>query len=237
MRTANAIAILGLASALMGTACNRTDSANEPPTASTTAEDRGVRERADDVTELDKQLGEIDRKWTEMQAEVKEEARTPTAGLRAEVREDVAQVKEAVAGLKTTTPENWWERHQQATEQTLADIEADVQRFAKAPAAPARPAPAEPVGTAGFEQRRDAWVANARARIDAMESRLEGVKADGARETELQDTRARIDKLQDDLDRLRSVSPDEWWSVSNARVREYLDRVERSIGRLDNDKG
>lgn len=237
MRTANAIAILGVAAALVGTACNRTDRANEPPTASTTAEDRSVQERADDVTELDKRLGEIDRKWAEMQAEVKEEGRTPTTGLRAEVREDVAQVKDAVAGLKTTTPDNWWERHQQATEQTLADIQADVQRFAKGAAPQTPPVPAEPVGTAGFEQRRDAWVASARARIDAMEERLEDVKADGARETELQDTRARIDKLQDDLDRLRSVSADEWWSVNNARVREYLDRVEKSIGRLDNDKG
>ena len=105
MRTANAIAILGVASALVGTACNRTDRANEPPTASTTAEDRSVQERADDVTELDKRLGEIDRKWAEMQAEVKEEGRTPTTGLRAEVREDVAQIKDAVAGLKTTTPD------------------------------------------------------------------------------------------------------------------------------------
>jgi len=47
---------------------------------------------------------------------------------------------------------------------------------------------------------------------------------------------ARIDKLQDDLDRLPSVSADEWWDVSAALVRGYIDRVERSIGRLDNDK-
>jgi hypothetical protein len=156
--------------------------------------------------------------------------------LREEVREDVANVKEAVAGLKTTTPENWWERHQRATERTLDDIQADVQRFAKGAVPQPPAAPAQQVGTAGFEEAREAWVANAHARLDAMEERLQDVKADGARETELQDTRARIDKLQDDLDRLRSVSADEWWDVSRARVREYLDRVERSIGRLDNDK-
>ena len=69
-----------------------------------------------------------------------------------------------------------------------------------------------------------------------MEERLKDVKADGPQETELEDTRARIDKLQDDLDRLRNVSPEEWWDVSTARVREYIDRVERSIGRLDNDE-
>jgi hypothetical protein len=50
------------------------------------------------------------------------------------------------------------------------------------------------------------------------------------------DSRARIDKLQDDLDRLRTASADDWWTVSAERVDEYVDRVERSIGRLNNDK-
>jgi len=237
MRKANAIAILTVASALVGAACNRPAPAEErAEVAAEAADDGAVKERIDDVAELDKRVVDLDHKWTEMQAEVKEEQAAPTAALRQEVREDVANVKEAIAGLKTTTPENWWERHQQATERTLGDIDADVQRFAKGTPPPAAPAPTQPVGTAGFEAQRDAWVASARTRLDAMEKRLEGVKADGALETELQDTRARIDKLQDDLDRLRTVSADEWWDVSRARVREYIDRVERSIGRLDNDK-
>jgi DNA repair exonuclease SbcCD ATPase subunit len=235
MRQAKAIAILALVSGLGAPACNRPP-AEDRAAASDNARDR-VRERNDDVAELDKRVAEIEHKWTDMQAKVKEENLKPTAALRDEVREDVTNVKDALAGLKTTTPENWWERHEQATEQSLDDIEADVRRFAKGAAQSARAAAAEPVGTGGFEERRNAWVANARARLDAMEERLKDVTADGALETELQDTRARIDKLQDDLDRLRSVSPDEWWDVSTARVREYIDRVERSIGRLDNDKG
>lgn len=237
MRKANAFAVLALASALVAPACNRAQPADESAARSESAEERSARRRTDDVAELDKRVAEIERKWSEMQAKVKEENRTPTAGLRNEVREDVANVKDAVSGLKNTTPENWWERHESATERSLDDVEADVQRFAKGTAASARTGTAQPVGTAGFEERRNAWVANAHARLDAMEDRLEGVKVDGAQETELKDTRARIDKLQDDLDRLRSVSADEWWDVSSARVREYIDRVERSIGRLDNDKG
>jgi predicted nucleic acid-binding Zn-ribbon protein len=233
MRKAKAIAAVALAAALLAPACNRAQPAEER---GETAEDRAVRERNDDVAELDKRTADIERKWSEMQAEVKEENRAPTAALRDEVREDVANVKDAVAGLKTTTAENWWERHERATERTLEDVEADVQRVAKGAVASAQAAKPEPVGTGGFEERRNAWVANAHARLDAMEDRLENVKVDGALETELQDTRARIDKLQDDLDRLRSVSADEWWDVSEARVREYIDRVDRSIGRLDNDK-
>lgn len=235
MRQAKAIAVVAVVSALGAPACNRPP-AEERAAASETAEDRSVRQRNDDVAGLDKRVAELERKWTEMQAEVKEENLKPTAALREEVREDVTNVKDAVAGLKTTTLENWWERHERATEQTLDDIEADVQRFAKGAAQSTRAATTQPVGTGGFEERRNAWVASARARLDAMEERLNDVKADGARETELQDTRARIDKLQDDLDRLRSASADEWWDVSTARVREYIDRVERSIGRLDNDK-
>jgi hypothetical protein len=96
---------------------------------------------------------------------------------------------------------------------------------------------AQPVGTAGgFDERRAAFVSRLRARLDAMEEQLEGTKATGAQETELQDTKARIDKLQQDLDELRAVSPDAWWDVSSERVGQYIERVEESINRLDDNK-
>jgi aspartate aminotransferase-like enzyme len=172
-----------------------------------------------------------------MQAKVQEKNRTPTVALRAEVKEDVAAVRQAVANLETTTAENWWERHQQATERTVDDIEADVRHFVpklKADGNVARPAP---VGTsASFEARRDDFVDRVRTQVDAWEDQLKAINAAGARKTELDDTRARIDKLQDDLDRLRTVDADDWWDVSRKRVSEYIDRLETSIGRLDNDK-
>ena len=235
MAYVKALTTVAMAAAVAVSACNRPEPAEETPAAGRAAE-VDVAERNESAAELEERVAEIERQWTEMQAEVKEEGAAPTAGLREEVREDVANLREAVADLKTTSAENWWERHERATEQTLADIEEDVRRFAKGPASEPAIEP-EPVGTtAGFEERRDAWIARARARIDAMEARLKDATAEGAQATELEDTRARVDKLQDDLDRLRTVSPDEWWDVSVARVREYADRVERSIGRLDNDE-
>jgi hypothetical protein len=80
-------------------------------------------------------------------------------------------------------------------------------------------------------------VADLRARVDAMERALDGVKARGAVETEVEDARARVQKLGEDVDRLRSASADEWWDVTKARVTEYLERVEESVNRLDENKG
>jgi hypothetical protein len=222
---------------VVATACNRSEPVAETTTGAASAADDRLKARIDDTAELEKRVVDIERRWTEMQAEVKAEQRSPTASLRDEVKEDVANIRDAVANLKTTSETNWWERHEQATARTLDDIEADVQRFAKAkPGSTPAITPDAAASTAGFELRRDDFVAKARARADAMEERLKDVKADGARETELEDTRARIDKLQDDLDRLRTVSADDWWDVSSKRVDEYVDRVERSIGRLNDDK-
>ena len=106
---------------------------------------------------------------------------------------------------------------------------------------PQRPAEAagtagEGVSTAPFTSRRDQFVASLRARVDAMENALDKVKARDARKTELEDTQARVKKLADDLDRLRSASADDWWDVTKARVTDYVDRVENSVDRLDDNK-
>jgi hypothetical protein len=53
------------------------------------------------------------------------------------------------------------------------------------------------------------------------------MNAKSALETELQDTKARIDELQEDLDELRGVSPDAWWDVSSERVGEYIEASRR----------
>jgi hypothetical protein len=75
-----------------------------------------------------------------------------------------------------------------------------------------------------------------RTRVDAMKQALDNVKASGPKETEVEDIRARINKLSDDVDRLKSASPDDWWDVTKARVTEYVDRIDRSVNRLD-DRG
>ena len=207
------------------------------------AADTRQEEHSEEVAQLNERVAEIERKYTEANREVTSGARTATAGLREELKEDVANVKEAVSDLGTTTPENWWERHEQAMARTADDIEADVRRIAgtgaRTEAGPTGTTGAPDTGNAAnapFTSRRDAFIASLRERVESMEKRLESVKASGARETELTDTRARIDKLEEDIDKVRSASADDWWDISKARVTGYVERVEDSVGRLDDDK-
>jgi len=195
------------------------------------------RERSEEIAELERRAANLDSRWTEMQTTAQTRNRTATAGLRQEVEEDVKNARTAVADLKTTTEGNWWERHERAVGRSVSDIQADVQRLTKQKAIPESTENAEPVGTGGeFTGRRDAFVSRIRARVDAMEEQLDNTKAKGALETELQDTKSRVDKLQDDLDGLRGVSADTWWDVSSKRVGQYIERVEDSIKRLDDNK-
>jgi uncharacterized protein YukE len=197
-------------------------------------------ERAEDISQLDKRVAEIEREYMKANEKVVADKKTPTAGLKEELKEDVTNVKQAVADLKTTTPDNWWNRHEEAMRQAADDIEADVARLAGQvkPAAPrtTENARGETVSTAPFTSQRDEFVAAMRARVDAMKQALDKVKARGPKETEVEDVRARINKLGDDVDRLKSASPDDWWDVTKARVTEYVDRIDRSVNRLD-DRG
>ena len=116
-----------------------------------------------------------------MQTKVKTRERTATAGLREEVEEDVKNARAAVADLKTTTQENWWERHERALERSVSDVRTDVQRLTKRKTMPEPTEKAEPVGTVGgFAERRDAFVSRLRANLDAMEEQLDKTKAKGA---------------------------------------------------------
>lgn len=225
-----------LALAVVG-ACNREPA---PETEGVLAEpDRAAemqRERDEEIARMQERVAELERQYAEELQEVKSGEAAATAGLREELKEDITNVREAVSDLQTTTAENWWDRHEQALEQTMKDVEADVQRLAgKLP--PAKPQPTATTGESPsaepFTSTRDAMVARFNARIDAMEQALESVKASGPRETELEDTRARVQKLGEDLDRLGSASPEDWWDVTRARVGDYIDRVENSVDRLD----
>jgi hypothetical protein len=227
---------------LSATACNRQQAPSE--TAERTADVQ--QERNDDVSQLNERVSEIEKKYAENNAEVVSGEKTATAGLREELKEDVANVKEAVADLSTTTADNWWDRNEQAMRRTADDIEADVRRLAGnvAPAKPratqdqdvTRGTTGEQASSAPFTSRRDAFVEELRARTDGFMKALDDVKAKGPVDTELDDTRARVQKLREDIDELRSASPEKWWDVSKERVEEYIDRVEGSIARLDDNK-
>ena len=244
MHTHN-VAIVGVFAVALGAgACtrdaveSRTETANVDVAGERAAELR--RQREDEVSRLDRRVAEVEREYAEAKQKVASGSRVATAGLREELQEDVTNVRQAVNDLKSTTPDNWWDRHEAAMRRTADDIEADVTRLAGA-IAPKRSADAagttgEGASTAPFTSRRDQFVADLRSRVKAMNDALKNVKARGARETELEDTSARVKKLAEDLDRLATAEADDWWDVSKARVTEYVDRVEGSVDRLDDDK-
>ncbi len=224
--------------ALMAVACGSPEPTREPVREESAAQKEAAelqRKHYDEAAQLEKRAGDLERLWMDMEGKVNEKSATPSVGLRTEVQEDIKNVREAVADLKTTTPDNWWERHERAMERTASDIEEDVRRFAKTKQ-PAAPKP-ETIANAGpFESRRDQFVSRLRARVDSMEEQLKNVRVRGAMETELDDTRARANKLKEDVGRLERASVGDWWDISAKRVSEYIERVERSVERLDNDK-
>ena len=236
-------AIVGLfAVALAAGACKRdtAESRDETVNVSTDRAAELQRQREDEIRRLDQRVADVEREYAEAQQKVVSGSRVATAGLREELQEDVTNVRKAVADLRSTTPENWWDRHEAAMRQAADDIQMDVQRLVGG-SVPKRSAETaattgEGASAAPFTSRRDQFVADLRARVDAMEDALDKVKARNARETELEDTRARLKKLADDVGRLASAEADDWWDVSKARVTDYVDRVEGSVERLDNDK-
>ena len=235
-----AVTLSALSFVVVGSACNSNPAETRTDDAAVSTERAAdaQQERNDEISGLDRRIADIEREYTEKSAKIATGAREATAGLKEELKEDVANVRQAVADLRSTTPDNWWERHEQAIARTADDVEADVRRLAGklAPVPAATGTTGEGVSTAPFTSRRDAFVARLQARIDAMEDALGKVDASGARETEIEDTRARVEKLREDIGRLRTAEADDWWDVTRTRVTEYLDRVEASVNRLDNDK-
>jgi hypothetical protein len=233
---------VGILAPALFVGCNRDERRDTTVQQESTAADAAKRqqERTDEIARLDQRVAEIDREYAEANQEVARDNKTPTAELRAELKEDVSNVKRAVSDLRTTTPENWWDRHEAAMKRSADDIESDVSRLAgkvnPAPPATTTDADGERVSTEPFTSRRDAFVASMKTRVEAMERSLDSVDATGPRKTEVDDVRARVKKLGEDVDRLRSASADDWWDVTRARVSEYVDRVEGSVKRLD-DRG
>jgi DNA repair exonuclease SbcCD ATPase subunit len=240
MRNPKFVTMVALSTVLLAAACSSPEPAREAarPTPSPAEEAAAElqRKRTEDSSRIEKRLAELDQRWSERRASLTKNASKSMEAVRAEVEEDIKNVRQAAADLKTTTPENWWERHEQVMERNVKDIEEDVRRFVKSPPPPAPKAPETPANAAPFESRRDRVAARLQARVDAMEERLAKVRARGAQQTELEDTRARVEKLKEDVQRLRDASADDWWDISAKRVGDYIDRVEASMGRL-NDRG
>ncbi len=237
---------LAFAVALSGAACS-SDTAVDERTAAAADEaareaDRAAevqRQHNEDITQMEERLTSLQRDYDEKAATARGTAGTAADRMRTTLAEDMSNVREAVSDLRTTTAENWWDRHEAALKQSIDEVEGDVKQAvgARALPAPAQTDPAmttrEGVSTEPFLSRRDRFVAEMNARIDGMHEALDKVNARGARKTAIDDLKARVDKLDEDVDKLKSADADDWWDISKARVNEYIERVEDSIARLD----
>jgi hypothetical protein len=249
-RMITATGLLALAVAIGG--CSREATIEPRDRAAAPAPPRQVdraselqRQRDQDLAKMDDRIASLERTYQEKRA-TSATGTVGTAGttaVRDEFKSDLDDMKKAVNHLRTTTPENWWDRHQTALKTAIDDVESSVKHFAgtRTPPEPAKnrrvtDASGQPVSTAPFTSSRDKLIADTRARVDAMNKALDNVKATGARKTELDDLHARVNKLGDDIDRLKSASAEDWWDLSKARVDDYIDRVEKSLARLDDNK-
>lgn len=237
MRSRHVAPILALTTALFTFACNRPDTAGDVARQEAAAgadpqQQQQRQQQQDEAARLERQLAELEREWQQTQAKVSGRTEAATAELKAEIQEDLTNARDAIGDLRTTTAQNWWERHERVMEQTADEVEQDVRRFARR----WTPGEAREVGTAGtttsWEARRDQLVARMEARIDAMEKALEDVDLRGAQQAEVDDTRARVRKMKEDTDRLRNASATDWWDITKQRVTDYLERVEASIDRV-----
>jgi hypothetical protein len=233
-------------------ACSReaTVERRDPAATEATREvDRTVelqRHRDLELSKMDDRIAALERSYEEKLAvrpRGTSGASTATAGLQKDVKSDMDDVKMAVSNLRTTTAENWWDRQESAMHTAFDDVESDVKRFSGAKSLPAREksqkvadASGQAVSTAPFTSNRDKFVMEMQARVDAMNKALDNVKATGPRKTELNDLHARVNKLGEDLDRLKSASAEDWWDLSQKRVNDYIERVEKSVARLDDHK-
>ena len=241
-KTITAIGTFALAIAV--SACGRDSGQPAPPSVDPQA-DRAAqaeRRREQELSSLDDRVATIERAHEEKAAAIPQRtgAKTASGRLREDVKSDLADLKDAVNDLRTTTADNWWSRHEAALKKAAGEVETDVKAFSATKRLPppkkevqAVDASGQAVSTAPFTSQRDKFVSEMRIRFDVMNKVLDNVKATGPRKTALEDLRARVKKLADDVARLRSASADDWWDLSKTRVSDYVDRVEKSVARLD----
>jgi hypothetical protein len=229
-----------VAAVVFVTGCSRqqaTQTADRTGDANRVAPTDAQSQRDADINRLQQRLDDVDRKWADQEKKLQQERASATASLRTEVTQDIKNARHAIENLRTTTPANWWEREEDVLQQTTAELQRDVQRFTGRAVRPSTDT--KPKSTAqdtAFAARRDQFINELQPKVDAMKKQLDRVSAKGTENTERKDIRARVDKLSDDLANLRNAAPDDWWKISRTRVSDYLDRLEKSVSRLDDNK-
>ena len=187
------VGIGAIALSVGASGCNRPaqetrDDAKETAAQVADATADAQRQRDAEVTRLNERVAQIERDYAAKSEQLAARKNTATAGLREEVQEDVANVKQAVANLSTTTADNWWDREEAAVRRAVEDVGSDVERLAGKVSDPAPVATDTPT-TAPFTSRRDAFVTEMKGRVNAFQRALDRVKAKGPRETEVNDAR------------------------------------------------
>ncbi|MGE0449568.1 MAG: hypothetical protein AB7Q29_08290 [Vicinamibacterales bacterium] len=238
-------ALLGLT--LSGAACDREPVQTERDTAAEEAAREAERvaeeqrQRNEEINQMSERVSEIEREYEEKSANTpRGSAGTAAARVRGELSEDLNGVKQAVADLRTTTADNWWDRYEQAIRQSVDDLEADVKEVARIRTLPAPEGADTPqmeqssggAAPAPFASARDRFVAEMQPRIASMTRALDNIRARGARQTRVEQVRAQVEKLRDDLDALKASEAGDWWDLSKARVQNAIERLDESIEQL-----
>jgi hypothetical protein len=219
-----------VATTVAAAACNRPN--QDVDDARTNAEP-AADTRAQDAEDLDRRLAELERKWQDVQTRVSNEAAAATATARARIEDDLMMAREALGELRTTTAENWLERQERQLERMAERVEQDVRTVARN-WTPSRDT--DEVGTTGdqsdWAQRRDALVARTERRVREMETALAELDPRDADQPDVESTRARVQHMKEDTDRLRRASDAEWWDLTKERLNAYLERLDAAIDRL-----
>src|SRR5438132_3056335 len=136
-RMITAVGLLTLAVAIEG--CSREGTVEPRDQAAAPALPRQVdraselqRQRDQDLAKMDDRVAALERTYQEKRA-TSASGTVGTAGttaVRDEFKSDLDDMKKAVNNLRTTTPENWWDRHQTALKTAIADVESSVTHFA-----------------------------------------------------------------------------------------------------------
>lgn len=210
-------------------ACNRPN--EEAADARGSAPEVDTKDR--DTAHLQRRLDDLERKWRDVTNRVSSEADAATSSARAAIEEDLKAARQAIAELRTTTVDNWWERQERQLEQAAQHVERDVRTLARnwTPSGDG-----QEVGTSGdgsdWARRRDVLVARMEKRVHEMENALANLDPRNPDGPAVDTTRERIEQMKEDTDRLRRSSEHDWWTVTKERLDAQLDRLDAAIDRL-----
>jgi hypothetical protein len=220
--------------ALTFAGCSRSD----------TTEDRSApaaneaQARQNETMELDNRLAAVEHEWQEVQAALSRQASAVSAEVKTRVQDDLKDAREAIAELRTTTAENWWERQERQIERAAENLEQDVRRYARNWKAPDTTGETGTAGeTSDWHVRRDQLIARMQARIEALEAALRDVSVRDADKADVEDTRMRVKQLREDTGRLRDTTEQDWWDVTTQRLERSIERIDAAIDRITNNRG